>query len=145
MHLTLISGLCCSRCQTAALQPHPPEQNAFRTWVRDKDRGNSSIYGGILFADNLWMRIIVLCFEIWGEIWVRYQDWQQSSAHVWASGFLDGYLIQRLSCNQDCNYQLFNFSSKWYQQLAVVALPLLIFKFYAMGGVDLMDHLYLCQ
>lgn len=29
--LTLISGLCCSRCQTAALQPHPPERNAFRT------------------------------------------------------------------------------------------------------------------
>lgn len=62
MHVTVISGLCCSRCQTAALQPHPPEGNAFRTWVRDKDRGNSSISGGILFVNNLWIiRIIVLC------------------------------------------------------------------------------------
>lgn len=41
--VTLISAPCCSRCQTAALQPRPPERNAFRTWGRDKRR-NSSIY-----------------------------------------------------------------------------------------------------
>lgn len=166
-HLTLISGLCCSRCQTAVLQPRPPERNAFRTWVRDKERGNSSISGGILFVNNLWMKVIVWCKSIglhfltswkknptnldcplvlgwtffWGnifllyflhftlfihtlkgfcfsvyffpmsflcfltvlnyalnyvEIWVRYQDWQESSSPVWASGSLDGCLMRRL-------------------------------------------------
>lgn len=61
LHLTLISGLWCSRCRTAALQPHPPERNAFHTWARNKDRGNESISGGILFVNNLGTRIIV-CF-----------------------------------------------------------------------------------
>lgn len=63
-HLTLISGLCCSRYQTAALQPHPPERNAFHTWERDKERGNSSISGRILFVNILWMRVIVRCESI---------------------------------------------------------------------------------
>lgn len=63
-HLTLISGLCCSRCQTAVLQPRPPERNAFRTWVRDKERGNSSISGGILFVNNLRMKVTVWCKSI---------------------------------------------------------------------------------
>lgn len=34
---TLISGLCCCRYQIAALQPHPPELNAFHTWDKDKE------------------------------------------------------------------------------------------------------------
>lgn len=38
--------------------------------------------------------------------------------------------------NQDCNERLLNFTSKWYQMLVMVALPLLIFKLYAIGGVD---------
>lgn len=36
---TLISGLCYCRHQKAALQPRPPELNAFHTWKRERGEG----------------------------------------------------------------------------------------------------------
>lgn len=51
---TLISGLCCCRHRTAALQPRPPELNASHTWERDTRRADFS-HANSRLLDNYWM------------------------------------------------------------------------------------------